>query len=111
MSYILCFTLMQFSIRDSFLERVKSLAKAGSQQLQKKSTMIEVRTGSDQQAWSLLFNIFLQQDSIEDLICLAIEFKPNMNPVAGPGPSEDPKLVDLRYSIAICSFDTLVLLL
>ena len=109
MSHILCFTLMQFSIRDSFLERVKSLAKAGSQQLQKKSTMIEVRTNSDQQTWP--FNIFLQQDSIEDLICLAIEFKPNMNPVAGPGPSEDPKLVDLRYSIAICSFDTLVLLL
>ena len=102
---------MQFSIRDSFLERVKSLAKAGSQQLQKKSTMIEVRTSSDQQTWSLLFNIFLQQDSIEDLICLAIEFKPNMNPVAAPGPSEDPKLVDLRYSFAICSFDTLVLLL
>ena len=40
--------------------------------------------------------IVLQQDSIEDLICLAIEFKPNMNPVAGPAPAEDPKLVDLR---------------
>ena len=41
--------------------------------------------------------LMLHQDSIEDLICLAIEFKPNMNPVAGAGgPTEDPKLVDLR---------------
>ena len=76
----------------SFLERVKALAKGGSQQLQKKSTMIEVETniGSHNK-------ILLQQDSIEDLICLAIEFKPNLNPVAGAaGQAEDPKLVDLR---------------
>ena len=79
----------------SFLERVKALAKGGSQQLQKKSTMIEVETNIE---WLGNHNkILLQQDSIEDLICLAIEFKPNMNPVAGAaGQAEDPKLVDLR---------------
>ena len=73
---------------------MKALAKGGSQQLQKKSTMIEVKTTSERNGHHYM--IFLQQDSIEDLICLAIEFKPNMNPVAGSGPAEDSKLVDLR---------------
>ena len=57
--------------------------------------MIEVETNIERLGSNN--KILLQQDSIEDLICLAIEFKPNMNPVAGAGgPTEDPKLVDLR---------------
>lgn len=37
------------------------------------------------------------EDAIEDLICLAIEFKPNMNPV--PGPALEPQVVDLRDEV------------
>ena len=57
---------------ERFLDTVKTLAKAGSQDLQKKSTMIE--------------------DAIEDLICLAIEFKPSLSLVA----KSEEATVDLR---------------